>query len=298
MSTTVDERVVEMRFDNKQFEANVQTSLSTLEKLKQSLNLEGATKGLENVNATAKRFDMSGVSDAVETVKARFSALEVMGITALANITNSAVNAGKRMIESLTIAPISQGFDEYELKMGSIQTIMMSTGASLEEVNKYLNELNTYSDKTIYSFQDMTSNIGKFTNAGVGLEDAVMAIQGVSNVAAVSGANTNEASRAMYNFAQALSAGYVKLIDWKSIENANMATVEFKTQLLESAVACGTLTKTADGMYKTVKGNVIDATHGFNDSLQDQWSPIIFIFIDVFFIWNRFFSIINLIQII
>ena len=237
MSTTVDERVVEMRFDNKQFEANVQTSLSTLEKLKQSLNLEGATKGLENVNATAKRFDMSGVSDAVETVKARFSALEVMGITALANITNSAVNAGKRMIESLTIAPISQGFDEYELKMGSIQTIMMSTGASLEEVNKYLNELNTYSDKTIYSFQDMTSNIGKFTNAGVGLEDAVMAIQGVSNVAAVSGANTNEASRAMYNFAQALSAGYVKLIDWKSIENANMATVEFKTQLLESAVA-------------------------------------------------------------
>lgn len=196
MSTTVDERVVEMRFDNKQFEANVQTSLSTLEKLKQSLNLEGATKGLENVNATAKRFDMSGVSDAVETVKARFSALEVMGITlALANITNSAVNAGKRMIESLTIAPISQGFDEYELKMGSIQTIMMSTGASLEEVNKYLNELNTYSDKTIYSFQDMTSNIGKFTNAGVGLEDAVMAIQGVSNVAAVSGANTNEASR-------------------------------------------------------------------------------------------------------
>ena len=116
MSTTVDERVVEMRFDNKQFEANVQTSLSTLEKLKQSLNLEGATKGLENVNATAKRFDMSGVSDAVETVKARFSALEVMGITALANITNSAVNAGKRMIESLTIAPISQGFDEYELK--------------------------------------------------------------------------------------------------------------------------------------------------------------------------------------
>lgn len=175
------------------------------------------------------------------------------------------------MLHSLTIEPISQGFEEYELKMGSIQTIMMSTGASLEEVNKYLQELNTYSDKTIYSFQDMTSNIGKFTNAGVGLEDAVMAIQGVSNVAAVSGANANEASRAMYNFAQALSAGYVKLIDWKSIENANMATVEFKTQLLESAVACGTLTKTADGMYKTVKGNVIDATHGFNDSLQDQW---------------------------
>lgn len=271
MSKTIDERVVEMRFDNKQFESNVQTSLSTIEKLKKSLDMDGATKGLESIDGAAKKVDMSGLGSAVETVKTRFSALEVMAVTALANITNSVVNTGKQMLHSLTIEPISQGFEEYELKMGSIQTIMMSTGASLEEVNKYLQELNTYSDKTIYSFQDMTSNIGKFTNAGVGLEDAVMAIQGVSNVAAVSGANANEASRAMYNFAQALSAGYVKLIDWKSIENANMATVEFKTQLLESAVACGTLTKTADGMYKTVKGNVIDATHGFNDSLQDQW---------------------------
>ena len=271
MSKTIDERVVEMRFDNKQFERNVQTSLSTIEKLKKSLDMDGATKGLESIDSAAKKVDMSGLGSAVETVKTRFSALEVMAVTALANITNSVVNTGKQMLHSLTIEPISQGFEEYELKMGSIQTIMMSTGASLEEVNKYLQELNTYSDKTIYSFQDMTSNIGKFTNAGVGLEDAVMAIQGVSNVAAVSGANANEASRAMYNFAQALSAGYVKLIDWKSIENANMATVEFKTQLLESAVACGTLTKTADGMYKTVKGNVIDATHGFNDSLQDQW---------------------------
>ena len=271
MSKTIDERVVEMRFDNKQFESGVQTSLSTLDKLKKSLDMDGATKGLENVDNAAKKINMDGLGSAVETVKMRFSALEVMAVTALANITNSVINTGKQMLHSLTIEPISQGFQEYELKMGSIQTIMMSTGASLEEVNGYLNELNTYADKTIYSFADMTSNIGKFTNAGVKLEDAVMAIQGVSNAAAVSGANSNEASRAMYNFAQALSAGYVKLIDWKSIENANMATVEFKTQLLESAVACGTLTKTADGMYKTVKGNVIDATHGFNDSLQDQW---------------------------
>lgn len=271
MSTTIDERVVEMRFDNRQFEAGVKTSLSTLDKLKEGLDLDGAAKGLKGLGDAAKKCDLSTLSNSVETVRMKFSALEVMAMTALSNITNSVINTGKRMIESFILEPVKQGFDEYELKMGSIQTIMMSTGASLEEVNKYLKELNTYSDKTIYSFQDMTSNIGKFTNAGVGLEDAVMAIQGVSNVAAVSGANANEASRAMYNFAQALSAGYVKLIDWKSIENANMATVEFKTQLLESAVACGTLTKTADGMYKTVNGNVIDATHNFNDSLQDQW---------------------------
>ena len=279
MSKTIDQRVVEMRFDNKQFESNVKTSLSTLDRLKQSLRLDGAAKGFEEIDSAARKLDMSGLGSAVESVKSRFSALEVMAVTALANITNSVINTGKQMLESLTIEPIKQGFDEYEQKMGSIQTIMMSTGASLEEVNGYLNELNTYADRTIYSFADMTSNIGKFTNAGVSLKDAVMAIQGVSNEAAVSGANAQEASRAMYNFAQALSAGYVKLIDWKSIENANMATVEFKTHLLESAVACGTVKKTADGMYQVLTSNgagkklneTIDATHNFNDSLAYQW---------------------------
>ena len=279
MSTTIDERVVEMRFDNKQFESNVQTSLSTLEKLKQGLNLTGASKGLESVNTAAKNCDMSHLGGAVETVRMKFSALEVMAVTALANITNSAINTGRQMLQSFTVEPISQGFDEYELKMGSIQTIMASTGASLDEVNGYLNDLNVYADKTIYSFADMTANIGKFTNSGVGLKDSVMAIQGISNEAAVSGANANEASRAMYNFAQALSAGHVKLIDWKSIENANMATVEFKTQLLESAVAAGTVEKTADGMYKVLSenakgdtmGGAINATKDFNDSLSYQW---------------------------
>lgn len=130
------------------------------------------------------------------------------------------------MLAAFTIDPIKSGFDEYELKMGSIQTIMASTGESLDVVNQKLDELNTYSDRTIYSFADMTENIGKFTNAGVNLDDAVAAIQGVANVAAVSGANANEASRAMYNFGQALSSGSVRLIDWKSIELANMATVD------------------------------------------------------------------------
>lgn len=279
MSKTVDERVVEMRFDNRQFEAGVQTSLSTLDKLKKGLDLDGAAKGLDDLSTAAKRCDMSVLGRSVETVQAKFSAFEVVAITALSNITNSAVNAGKRLLSSLTIEPISTGFSEYELKMGSIQTIMASTGESLDKVNQKLDELNRYSDRTIYSFSDMTSNIGKFTNAGVKLDDAVAAIQGVSNVAAVSGANANEASRAMYNFAQALSAGYVKLIDWKSIENANMATVEFKTQLLEAAVAAGTVTKTTDGMYQVLTKNgqggtmkeTIDATHMFNDSLAYQW---------------------------
>ena len=270
MSKTVDERVVSMQFDNKNFESNVKTTMSTLDKLKKSLNLEKSAKGLENINSAAKNCNLSPMANAVESVKSKFSALEVMGITALANITNSAVNYGKRLVSAFTVDPIRTGFQEFELKMGSIQTIMASTGESLETVNKYLNELNEYSDKTIYSFSDMTSNIGKFTNAGVKLEDAVLAIKGISNEAAISGANANEASRAMYNFAQALSAGYVKLIDWKSIENANMATVGFKQQLIDTAVAVGTLTKTTDG-YKTSSGTVITPTKNFNESLQDQW---------------------------
>ena len=277
MSKTVDERVVSMQFDNKQFEANVQTSMSTLDKLKQKLDFKGASKGLENVNAAVKNVNMSGLSSAVETVSMKFSALQVMAVTALANITNSAINAGKRIVHALTIAPITTGFQEYELKMNSVQTIMSSTGESLATVNEYLEELNKYADKTIYSFSDMTSNIGKFTNAGVKLEDAVMAIKGISNEAAVSGANANEASRAMYNFAQALSAGYVKLIDWKSIENANMATVEFKNQLIQTAVELGTLTMVGDKYQSTTRdlngkvSELFTSTSMFNESLSSQW---------------------------
>ena len=272
MSREIDEKVVEMRFDNRQFESNVSTSISSLEKLKKSLDFKGASKGLEGLERSAKSVDMGPIGRSVDVIKGKFSALETIGVGALLRIGSQAAITGERILKSLTVDPVKTGFDEYELKMGSIQTIMASTGESLDRVNQKLNELNEYSDQTIYSFSDMTTNIGKFTNAGVKLDDAVAAIKGVSNVAAVSGATANEASRAMYNFAQALSAGYVKLIDWKSIENANMATVEFKTQLMESAVAAGTLTRSANGMYKTLaKGTVIDATHLFNDSLQEQW---------------------------
>ena len=279
MSKQIDERVVEMRFDNAQFEKNVSTTMSTLEKLKQSLNLTGAAKGFEDINAAAKKIDMNGLANSVDTVGLRFNALYTIADQTLRNITNRVEQTIERTLRMFTTEPITTGFNEYELKMGSVQTIMASTGESLDTVNKYLNELNEYSDRTIYSFSDMTQNIGKFTNAGVKLEDAVLAIKGISNEAAVSGANANEASRAMYNFAQALSAGYVKLIDWKSIENANMATVEFKKYLLEAAEAAGTVEKQANGMYKVLSTNaqgstfdqLIDATHYFNDSLNYQW---------------------------
>lgn len=271
MSTVIDQRVAELRFDNSHFEKNVSTTMSTLDKLKEKLNLTGASKGLSDIGTAAKKIDMSGLASGVETVRARFSALEVMGVTALANITNSAVNAGKRIVKSLTIDPVTTGWNEYELKMNSVQTIMASTGASIETVNKYLNELNEYSDKTIYSFSDMTQNIGKFTNAGVALEDAVLAMKGISNEAALSGANANEAARAMYNLSQAMSMGYVQYIDWKSIENANMATVSFKEELLKTAVALGAVTDAGDGMYTTLEGKTYNMMQMFKDGMKDQW---------------------------
>ena len=271
MSKTVDKKVVEMSFDNRNFEKNVKTSLSTIEKLKSSLNFSGMTKGLDELSASANRVNFNPLTKGIEQVGLQFNALYSVADQTMRRITNTVMDFGLNLGKKLVIDPKKAGFDEYELKMSSIQTIMAGTGESLEKVNEYLEELNKYSDQTIYSFQDMTTNIGKFTNMGVELEDAVAAIKGVSNEAALSGANANEASRAMYNFAQALSAGYVKLIDWKSIENANMATKDFKNELIQTAVEMGTLTKTGDDMYETLEGETLNAISNFNDSLKDQW---------------------------
>lgn len=277
MSNSIDSKVVEMKFDNRDFEANVKNTMSTLDKLKDKLKFKGADAGLTSIQKASDKIDFSGVSNGLDIASVKFSAFQVAGITAISNITNSLLGLGKNLINTFAIEPRTQGFSEYELKMGSVQNIMNATGASVEEVGRYLDELNTYADKTIYSFSDMTANIGKFTNAGVGLDKAVAAIQGISNEAAISGANANEASRAMYNFAQALSQGSVKLIDWKSIELANMATVDFKNQLIQTAVSMGTLVE-QNGKYisttKDATGHVsaaFDATSMFNDSLSSQW---------------------------
>lgn len=277
MSNSIDSKVVEMKFDNRDFEANVKNTMSTLDKLKDKLKFKGAEAGLTSIQKASDKIDFSGVSNGLDIASVKFSALQVAGITAISNITNSLLGLGTNIINTFAIQPRTQGFEEYELKMGSVQNIMNATGASVEEVGSYLDELNTYADKTIYSFSDMTSNIGKFTNAGVGLDKAVAAIQGISNEAAASDANANEASRAMYNFAQALSQGSVKLIDWKSIENANMATVEFKNQLIQTALEMGTLVE-QNGKYISTTtdatghvSDAFDATSMFNDSLSSQW---------------------------
>jgi tape measure domain-containing protein len=212
--------------------------MSTLDKLKQSLNLTGASKGLENVSAAAKNCDMSGLSSAVQTVHAKFSALEVMAVTALANITNSAINAGKQLVSSFTIDPIKLGFQEYETQINAIQTILANTsskGTTLEQVTSALDELNKYADKTIYNFTEMTRNIGTFTAAGVDLDTSVQAIKGIANLAAVSGSTSQQASTAMYQLSQALAAGTVKLQDWNSVVNAGMGGQVFQDALKETA---------------------------------------------------------------
>ena len=263
MSTTVDQRVVEMRFDNKQFENNIQTSLSSIDKLKKSLNMDGATKGLESVEKASGKINLSGLSNAVETVNAKFSALEVMAITALANITNSAVNAGRSIVSALTIDPIKTGFQEYETQINAVQTILANTsskGTTLDQVNNALDELNHYADMTIYNFTEMTRNIGTFTAAGVDLDTSVSAIKGIANLAAVSGSNSQQASTAMYQLSQALAAGTVKLQDWNSVVNAGMGGQVFQDALKETARVHGIA---IDDMIKD-EGS-------FRETLQKGW---------------------------
>lgn len=263
MSTTVDQRVVEMRFDNKQFENNIQTSLSSIAKLKKSLNMDGATKGLESVEKASGKINLSGLSNAVETVNAKFSALEVMAITALANITNSAVNAGRSIVSALTIDPIKTGFQEYETQINAVQTILANTsskGTTLDQVNNALDELNHYADMTIYNFTEMTRNIGTFTAAGVDLDTSVSAIKGIANLAAVSGSTSQQASTAMYQLSQALAAGTVKLQDWNSVVNAGMGGQVFQDALKETARVHGIA---IDDMIKD-EGS-------FRETLQKGW---------------------------
>lgn len=252
MSTTIDERVVEMRFDNKQFESNVQTSLSTLDRLKKSLNLSGAAKGFDEIDSASKKVNMNGLANAVESVRLKFSALEVMAVTALANITNSALNAGKRIVSALTIDPIKTGFQEYETQIGAVQTILANTqheGTNLQQVNRALDELNTYADKTIYNFAEMTRNIGTFTAAGVNLQTSVDSIKGIANLAAVSGSTSQQASTAMYQLSQALAAGKVSLMDWNSVVNAGMGGKVFQDALVRTSELLGTGAKNAINMY-------------------------------------------------
>lgn len=263
MSFAIDQKVVEMRFDNQHFENNVRDSLSTLEKLKQGLRLDGASKGLENVGAAAKGVDFSGIGGAVGTITTKISSMGIIGVTALTRLANTAMNVGERMVKALTIDPIKTGFSEYETKINAIQTIMSNTaskGTTMDDVTKTLNDLNTYADKTIYNFAEMTRNIGTFTAAGVGLEESATAIKGIANLAAMSGSTSQQASTAMYQLSQAMASGTVKLMDWNSVVNAGMGGELFQNALKETAKAHG-----------VAVDEIIKNTGSFRESLREGW---------------------------
>lgn len=242
MSKEVDQRVVEMRFDNQQFEQNVKTTMSTLDRLKAALNFKGSVQGLDAVNNAAKNNNVGLIGQAAEAVSVKFSAMEIVAMTALSNITNSAVNAGKNIVNALTLEPVMTGFQEYETQINAVQTILANTsmnGTTLEQVTAALDELNLYADKTVYNFTEMARNIGTFTAAGVELDPAVEAIKGIANLAALSGSNSQQASRAMYQLSQALAAGKVSLMDWNSVVYAGMGGKVFQDALMDTAEAMG-----------------------------------------------------------
>lgn len=243
MSTEIEQRIVEMQFDNKQFERNVSTTMSSLDRLKQSLNLTGAAKGLESVGTAARGINLSGLTGAAETVSLKFSGMYSAVDQIFRNLVSRAQYTGEKIISAFTIDPIKTGFAEYETQINAVQTILANTkskGTTIDDVNSALDELNTYADKTIYNFTEMTRNIGTFTAAGVDLDKSVSSIKGIANLAAVSGANSQKASTAMYQLSQALAAGKVQLMDWNSVVNAGMGGELFQEALKRTAKNMGT----------------------------------------------------------
>ena len=238
MSREVDERVVQMQFDNAQFERGTRQTMGTLEKLKQSLQFKGVEKGFERISSASQKVDFSEMTRALESIESKFSAVNVIAVTALTNITNKAIATGERLVKALSLEPIISGFQEYETQINAVQTILANTsskGTTLDQVNAALDELNHYADLTIYNFTEMTRNIGTFTAAGVDLDTSVAAIKGIANLAAVSGSTSQQASTAMYQLSQALASGTVKLQDWNSVVNAGMGGQVFQDALKETA---------------------------------------------------------------
>lgn len=252
MSTVIENSVVEMSFDNSNFEKNAKTSLSTIEKLKNALDFSGSSNSLNELSRSANNFSMGSMGSTIETISSKFSALEIVGVGALLRIGQQAVDTGERLVKSMSTDQIMAGWDKFAKKTTSTATLL-GQGFDMEEVNEQLERLNWFTDETSYNFTDMVDSIGKFTASGKGLTESVDAMQGIANWAALSGQNAQTASRAMYQISQAMGAGVMRKEDYKSIQNAAMDTDEFRQKALDAAVALGTLKKNADGTYSSLK---------------------------------------------
>jgi tape measure domain-containing protein len=263
LSSSIDERIVEMTFKGDTFISGVKNALTALQQLKDGLNLKGATDSLTELDDAGKKFSLSGMASALDGISSKFSALGIAGVTVLTNLVNKAVDAGLELAKSLTIEPILDGLSNYETKINSIQTILANTqsqGTNLNQVTAALDQLNQYANLTVYNFADMTKNIGTFTAAGVDLNTSVSSIKGIANLAALSGSSADQASTAMYQLSQAIAAGSVKLQDWNSVVNAGFGGKVFQNALIQ----------TASVHDKTVQ-SMIDKEGGFRNSLQSGW---------------------------
>lgn len=263
MSREIDQRVVELQFDNANFERNAKESISTLDKLKEKLNFKRTGEGLKELEDRVAKFTMKPLEDAVEGVRVKFTLLDNFVWNFFDRISNKILDVGKNLVSAFTIDPIKTGFQEYETQINAVQTILANTqskGSTLDDVNEALDKLNKYADLTIYNFTEMTRNIGTFTAAGVGLQDATDAIQGIANLAAISGSTSQQASTAMYQLSQALSAGSLKLQDWNSVVNAGMGGEVFQNALKQTARE-----------YGIAVDSIIDKAGTFRESLKDGW---------------------------
>lgn len=268
---SVDNRVVRMEFDNATFQTKVAQTIKSLADLDKALKLEGAHKGLTDISAAAGRVNLGPLQTAVQSVSTSFLALSTIAITALSNITSQALRSAAAISSSFTLDPIREGFSEFELQMGSIQTILANTrreGTQLSDVTAALDELNHFADQTIYNFGQMTKNIGTFTAAGVDLQTSTESIKGIANLAALSGSSAEQAASAMYQLSQAISTGTLRLIDWNSVVNAGMGGEVFQRALFDTAVAMGTITNAPVG---TTFDEWTAAGNSFRDSLESGW---------------------------
>lgn len=266
MSTSIEDKVISLKFDNVQFSKGVGESQKSLEQLNKALQMKNGTKGLDDIESRASRFNLSALAEAPGAVAEKFSLLATTAAVALGNIASQAISTGAALLNSFTMQPIMDGFGEYETKMGSIQTILANTaskGTTLSQVTDALDTLNTYADKTIYNFAEMTHNIGLFTNAGLGVEESASMIKGFSNAAAASGTTSSAAANAAYQLSQALSAGTIKLMDWRSLTNAGMGNKNMQEGLVQIAEAMGTLSASGTSAEKVQEN--------FNDSLSKGW---------------------------
>ena len=260
MSQEVDERVVEMRFDNAQFEKNVHQTMQSLEKLNDSLRLDGAEKGFEKISDASAKVDFDEMQGALDNLSGKFSAVEVMGVAALSHITRQAVDTGEKLVKSLSLDQVTSGWNKYAQKTASVQTIMNATGKSITKVNSYLDKLMWFSDETSYGFTDMTSALSTLTAAGGDIEKMIPMIMGMANATAYAGKGAAEFQRVIYNLAQSYGTGAIQLIDWKSVEQAGVASRQLKQLLIDTGVSLG----------KIKEGDV--TTGSFDNSLQKKWA--------------------------